>query len=154
MIEGLTNGTTYTFKVVAVNAAGSGPESAEAKVTPTAAPAGSQAAAEANPKITIPAAVVTRGRTLTSTVNPSVGGSVRVTATLAGRTACTVTKKATKAGRMTVTCTLNARTRAIIKKKAVTLKVTARLTDAKGKTATASRNVRVARYVVRTPVTG
>ena len=97
---------------------------------------------------------MTKGATLTSTVNPSVGGSVRVTATLAGRTACTVTKKATKAGRMKVTCTLNARTRAIIKKKAVTLKVTARLTDAKGKTATASRNVRVARYVVRTPVTG
>lgn len=151
VIEGLTNGTTYTFKVVAVNAAGSGPESAEAKITPAA---NAQAAAEANPKITIPAAVVTRGRTLTSTVNPSVGGSVRVTATLAGRTACTVTRKATKAGRMKVTCTLNARTRAIIKKKAVTLKVTARLTDAKGKTATASRNVRVARYVVRTPVTG
>jgi hypothetical protein len=151
VIEGLTNGTTYTFKVVAVNAAGSGPESAEAKITPTA---GSQAAAEANPKITIPAAVVTRGTTLTSTVNPSVGGTVRVTATLAGRTACTVTRKATKAGRMKVTCTLNARTRATIKKKAVTLKVTARLTDAKGKTATASRNVRVPRYVVRTPVTG
>ena len=159
VITGLTNGTKYTVLVRAVNAMGKGAASTAVTSTPEASAASSsqsaaQAAAEANPKITVPAAVVTRGRTLTSTVNPSVGGSVRVTATLAGRTACTVTKKATKAGRMKVTCTLNARTRAIIKKKAVTLKVTARLTDAKGKTATASRNVRVARYVVRTPVTG
>ena len=155
-IMGLTDATRYSVKVRAVNAIGPGQPSAAIVATTTAAAAASnsQAAAEANPKITIPAAVVTTGATLTSTVNPSVGGTVRVSATLAGRTACTVTKTATKAGRMKVTCTLNARTRAIITKKAVTLKVTARLTDAKGKTATASRNVRVARYVVRVPVTG
>ena len=122
--------------------------------TPTAPAQNQQTPSEASPAITMPAASVTRGATLTTAVNPSVAGTVRVTATLRGRTVCTATRKATRAGRMMVTCTLRPAARAAIRKKAVTLRVTTRLTDAAGKTATASRNVRVARYVVRVPVTG
>ena len=44
--------------------------------------------------------------------------------------------------------------KAAIRNRAVTLTLTSRLTDAAGKTATASRNVKVARYVVKVPVTG
>ena len=163
-IEGLTNGTEYTFTVVANNAQGGGPASASAKATPSgaatppadssASSSGGQAAADTSPKITIPSASVAKGATLTTAVNPSVAGTVKVTATLSGRTVCTATRKATKAGRMMVTCTLSDRAKAAIRMKAVTLKVTSRLTDAAGKTATASRNVKVARYVVKTPVTG
>ncbi len=153
-ITGLKGGTAYTVTVRAINAAAPGAVSAQATATPTAPAQNQQTPSEASPAITMPAASVTRGATLTTAVNPSVAGTVRVTATLRGRTVCTATRKATRAGRMMVTCTLRPAAQAAIRKKAVTLRVTTRLTDAAGKTATASRNVRVARYVVRVPVTG
>jgi hypothetical protein len=55
---------------------------------------------------------------------------------------------------MTVTCALGPAARAAIRLRPVTLTVTARLTDAAGKTASAKRTVKVARYRVKTPVTG
>jgi hypothetical protein len=153
-ITGLKAGTTYTVMVRGINAAAPGAVGTEAKGTPTAPEKKQDQAAAASPKIALPAATVTRGATLTSVVNPSTAGTVKVTATLRGRTVCTATKKATKAGRMTVTCALGPAARAAIRLRPVTLTVTARLTDAAGKTASATRTVKVARYRVRTPVTG
>lgn len=150
-ITGLKAGTTYTVMVRGINAAAPGAVGTEAKGTPTAP---EKKADEAGPTIALPAASVTRGATLTSVVNPSTAGTVKVTATLRGRTVCTATKKATRAGRMTVTCALGPAAQAAIRIKPVTLTVTARLTDAAGKTASAKRTVKVARYRVRTPVTG
>jgi Fibronectin type III domain len=150
-ITGLKAGTTYTVMVRAINDAAPGAVSTEAKGTPTAP---EKKADEAGPKIALPAASVTSGTRLTTVVNPSAAGTVKVTATLRGRTVCTATRKATKAGRMTVTCALGPAARAAIRLRPVTLTVTARLTDAAGKTASAKRTVKVARYRVKTPVTG
>ncbi len=163
-IAGLKAGTPYSVSLRAVNAIGPGPMSGGVAFTTkpgqAATPTGSaqtpaEKAAESAPTIAMSSASVLKGATLTTTVNPSVAGTVRVVATLAGRGVCTATKKATKAGRMTVTCTLSPRARAVIARKPTTrLKVTATLTDAAGKKATASRVVIVPRYRVVTPVTG
>jgi CshA-type fibril repeat protein len=126
-------------------------------VTVTPAPAGAQAPAEvqANPTIAIPSATVLRGATLRTVVSPSAGGTVRVSATLAGRRVCMTTKKVARAGRMTVTCALAPAARAAIARRAKTrLRVTATLTGVTGKTATATRIVIVPRYRVVVPVTG
>jgi hypothetical protein len=60
---GLVNGTTYYYKVAALNAAGEGPASAEVSVTPNPAP-------PAAPLILVPAADA-----LVATGSPSVSGS-------------------------------------------------------------------------------
>lgn len=152
-ITGLTPGVKYTFSVTGTGPGGTGP-AGSADAVPTSTTPAEQKAAEADPLIALPAAVVLRGATLLATVRPSVAGTVRVTVTLRGRGVGTVTTTATTAGRMRVAVPLSRWARAQIRRGPVTLRVTTRLTDGAGKTATASRTVKAGRVTPVVPVTG
>ncbi len=113
--------------------------------TPTATPA---------PTISIPSARVAVGRTLIARIAVSTGGAVTVRATLGGAAACTTTRTAARAGTLLVRCRLSARITRILRVRAITLRVTATITDSRRVTATSSRLVRVPRSAAPESVTG
>ena len=98
-VTGLTNGTTYTFKVSATNATGTGPDSSPSNtVTPSAptvpdAPTGVTAAAgDGSAKVGWTAPANSGGSTITKyTVTPYVGTTAQTAATVTGSPAPTST---------------------------------------------------------------
>ncbi len=96
-MTGLTNGTSYTFKVSAANATGTGPDSSPSNaVTPNAlpgAPTGVTATAgDASAKVSWTAPTNNGGSTITKyTVTPYIGTTAQTPVTVTGAPAATST---------------------------------------------------------------
>lgn len=153
VVEGLTNGTEYSFMVVANNAAGAGPASSAVKATPAAAASPSKTSTKAKkPLIRILSARISGGLRMTATVRVNRAGRVSVVGVLGGVQGCTARATAKKAGVLTVSCLLNSSARARAAAGPAVLRTAARL-SASGAVArdTARSTVQPANP---TPVTG
>ena len=147
VIDGLTNGTEYSFTVTADNAAGAGPASDAVVATPTGG-----SSPKAKPSVRIVSARVVGGSRFVARVRVSRAGAVRVSSVLGGVPGCVARATAKRAGFVTVSCVLGESARARIVAGPVVLRVSARL-GAAGAVARDASRVRVAQYAP-TPVTG
>ena len=157
VVEGLTNGTEYSFTVVANNAAGAGPASSAVKATPTAAAAAASSASTPTtkakrPVIRILSASISNGSRMVATVRVNRAGRVSVAGVLGGVKGCTAKATARKAGVLTVSCMLGSSARARAVAGVAVLRVTAQL-SASGRVARDAARSTVQPYAP-TPVTG
>ncbi|MGI9186748.1 MAG: hypothetical protein ACR2J9_04390, partial [Gaiellales bacterium] len=138
VVDGLTNGTTYTFTATATNAAGtSNASAASASVTPTAA--ASSLPASPRPRLSGAPRVVVSGSSVvvSSSVQVTSAGTLSQSAVYASSaraskpvSACAASVKVKKAGTVKIACRLNAKARAALRKGALKLTLTTTFTAA------------------------
>ncbi|MFZ4756485.1 MAG: fibronectin type III domain-containing protein [Miltoncostaeaceae bacterium] len=170
-VTGLTNGTAYTFTVVAVNSIGTSRKSpASSPVTPASAPApAAPTAAPVTPaevptmRIVTRTAVAVGNRSVALTTRVRVNGPGRIvqtgrsgaTAGAQGDVLCGVRRVAAAAGTYRLICSLGARSRASLETRSLRVRLTTTFVAADGQRVTRTTSVWIKRMPQpRTPVTG